>query len=142
MLWRPGRLRPSWWSGRRKRSPGGRLGQSIEQDHAQQRPVNLDAPAVFDKPSVRKRFIKKLTPERVVPIISARVSWVILGTYCPGWPGFAKFRHKQEYPRKALFAGVEKADRPDRPECACFAQVGTSKRVLKNYAPHATHGSS
>src|SRR5271154_1630748 len=31
------------------------------------------------KPSLRKRFMKKLTRERVVPIMSARVSWVISG---------------------------------------------------------------
>jgi hypothetical protein len=39
------------------------------------------------KPSLRKRFIKKLTRERVVPIISAKVSCEILGMYCSGSPG-------------------------------------------------------
>lgn len=31
--------------------------------------------------------MKKLTPERVVPIISARVACVILGMYCSDSPG-------------------------------------------------------
>jgi hypothetical protein len=31
------------------------------------------------KPSLRKRFMKKLTLERVVPTISASVSWLIFG---------------------------------------------------------------
>ncbi len=30
------------------------------------------------KPMVRNRFIKKLTRDRVVPIISANVSWLIV----------------------------------------------------------------
>ena len=38
-------------------------------------------------PSLRNRFMKKLTRERVVPIISARVSCEILGMYCSGSPG-------------------------------------------------------
>jgi hypothetical protein len=30
-------------------------------------------------PSLLKRFVKKLTRERVVPIISANIAWLILG---------------------------------------------------------------
>src|SRR5260370_37285387 len=37
-------------------------------------------------PNFRKRFIKKLTRERVVPTISARVSWLILGITVSGTP--------------------------------------------------------
>jgi len=40
------------------------------------------------KPSFRNRFIKKLTRERVVPIISASVSWLILAMIGSGFPSF------------------------------------------------------
>jgi hypothetical protein len=36
------------------------------------------------KPSLLNLFIKKLTRERVVPIISASASWLILGITCSG----------------------------------------------------------
>jgi hypothetical protein len=39
------------------------------------------------KPSLRKRFMKKLTRERVVPIISASASCVMGGMYVSGAPG-------------------------------------------------------
>ena len=59
------------------------------------------------KPSLRNRFMKKLTRERVVPIISARVS-------CGSWEcivlrfaRLAKFRHQQENSRQPFFARVE-----------------------------------
>ena len=51
--------------------------------------------------------MKKLTRERVVPIISARVSCEILGRYCSGSPGLADLRHQEEDTRQTLFAGVE-----------------------------------
>ena len=35
-------------------------------------------------PSFLKRFIKKLTRDLVVPIISAKTSWLILGTTVSG----------------------------------------------------------
>ena len=35
--------------------------------------------------------MKKLTRERVVPMIAASVSWLILGTTGFGCPGFPKF---------------------------------------------------
>jgi hypothetical protein len=38
-----------------------------------------------------KMFMKKLTPDRVVPIISAKVSWLILGITSSGLPAFPKF---------------------------------------------------
>jgi hypothetical protein len=38
------------------------------------------------KPNFLNRFIKKLTRERVVPTISARVSWLILGITFSGFP--------------------------------------------------------
>ena len=50
---------------------GLRLGILIEQDHIQQRLVNLDAIVVFDKAEFAKSIHEKLTRERVVPINSA-----------------------------------------------------------------------
>jgi len=43
------------------------------------------------KPSLRNLFMKKLTLERVVPIISASVSWVILGITSSAFPYLPKF---------------------------------------------------
>ena len=51
--------------------------------------------------------MKKLTRDRVVPIISARVSWVICGMHCFRLARLAEFRHQQQNSRQALFAGVE-----------------------------------
>src|SRR5271167_4673715 len=42
------------------------------------------SPLYSMKPSFLKRFIKKLTRDRVVPIISANVSWLILATTVSG----------------------------------------------------------
>src|SRR5208283_5863767 len=42
------------------------------------------SPLYSTKPSFLKRFIKKLTRDRVVPIISANVSWLILATTVSG----------------------------------------------------------
>jgi len=50
------------------------LGQAIEEHCFKERFVNLDAAVVVNEPSLRKRFMKKLIRERVVPTISARVS--------------------------------------------------------------------
>jgi len=44
-------------------------------------------PLYSRNPSLRKRFIKKLTLERVVPTISASVSYEILGMSVSGSPG-------------------------------------------------------
>ena len=43
------------------------------------------------KPILRKRFMKKLTRERVVPIKTARVPALSGGSRCrsPGWPNSA-----------------------------------------------------
>jgi hypothetical protein len=52
--------------------------------------------------------MKKLTRDRVVPTISARVSCEIGGTIVPVCPAHAKLGHQEENPRQTLFAGVEK----------------------------------
>ena len=51
--------------------------------------------------------MKKLTRDRVVPIISASVSCVIGRDEGFRFAGLAEFRHQKENPRQALFAGVE-----------------------------------
>ena len=51
--------------------------------------------------------MKKLTLDRGVPIISARLSSVISGINLSDSSFFAKLRHQQQYPRQTLFAGVE-----------------------------------
>jgi hypothetical protein len=50
------------------------------------------------KPSFRNLYMKKLTRERVVPTISASVSWLILGTTVLGMPSFT-------WRRTVLFRG-------------------------------------
>ncbi len=52
--------------------------------------------------------MKKLTRDLVVPIISARVSWVICGIRLSRFAGHAELRHQQKDPGQALFAGVKK----------------------------------
>jgi hypothetical protein len=42
------------------------------------------SPLYSMNPSFLKRFIKKLTRDRVVPIISANISWLISGTTVSG----------------------------------------------------------
>jgi hypothetical protein len=59
----------------------------IVQNHIKQRFMNSDATVVFNEASLRKRFMKKLTRDREVPIISAKVSWVIGGINGSGSPG-------------------------------------------------------
>jgi hypothetical protein len=43
------------------------------------------------KPSFRNLFMKKLTRDRVVPIISASVSWLIFAMIGSGSPSLPKF---------------------------------------------------
>ena len=59
------------------------------------------------KPSLRNLFMKKLTRERVVPIISASVSWLILAMIGSGLPSLPKFASSRSSPRQALLARIE-----------------------------------
>jgi hypothetical protein len=52
------------------------------------------------KPSFRNLFMKNLTRDRVVPIISASVSWLIFAV-------LAKIRHQQEQPGKPFLTRIE-----------------------------------
>ena len=53
--------------------------------------MNLQRSVVFDKSQLPKFFMKKLTRERVVPIISASVVWLIGVKIASGFPSFPKF---------------------------------------------------
>ena len=55
----------------------------------------------------RNLFMKWLTRERVVPIISASVSWLIFAMTGSGLSFLAEIREQQENARQALLAGVE-----------------------------------
>ena len=48
--------------------------RSLAQDNAQQRVVDLETPLYSMNPNLRNLFMKKLTRDCVVPIISASVS--------------------------------------------------------------------
>jgi hypothetical protein len=63
------------------------LDDLIVQYHIEQRLVNLDSGVVFNKAELTKAVHEKLTRDRVVPIISARVSYVIDGISVFGSPG-------------------------------------------------------
>ena len=51
--------------------------------------------------------MKKLTRERVVPIISASVSWLIFGMTTSGLPSFPKWAMNNKIRAKPLLAGIE-----------------------------------
>jgi hypothetical protein len=52
--------------------------------------------------------MKKLTRDRVVPTISARVSWLILGITVSGTPSFPKMSQQKQNPSEPFFAGIKK----------------------------------
>ena len=51
--------------------------------------------------------MKKLTRDRVVPIISASVSWLTFAMIGSGRPSLPKFASKQKRPRQAFLARIE-----------------------------------
>jgi hypothetical protein len=69
--------------------------------------------------------MKELTRERVVPTISASISWLILGTTVSGTPCLPKRASKSKDPGESLFARIEKliyqiffvTDVPQYPAC-------------------------
>ena len=58
-------------------------------------------------PSLRNRFMKKLTLDRVVPTMSARVSWLTFGTTGSGLPSFPKLASREKHARQPLLTGIE-----------------------------------
>ena len=51
--------------------------------------------------------MKKLTLERVVPIISASISWLIFANHRLRFPFFAEVGQREKHPRQPLLTGVE-----------------------------------
>jgi len=58
------------------------------------------------KPSLRNLFMKWLTRDRVVPIISVNISWLILVRMGSGRPSFPKFASSSKR-RASRFCGIE-----------------------------------
>ena len=59
------------------------------------------------KPNFRNLFMKKLTRDRVVPIISASVSWLTFAITGSGLTFLAKIRQQKKRPCQALLARIE-----------------------------------
>ena len=59
------------------------------------------------KPNLRNLFMKKLTRDRVVPIISASVSWLIFAMTGSGLLFLAEVRQQQQHAGKPLLARIE-----------------------------------
>jgi hypothetical protein len=80
----------------------------IEQDHIEQRLIYLDAAVVTDKTELAKA-VHKEADMRPSGANHIRKRFLRNGRN-EGFPfaGLAEFRHQQENPRQAFFAGVEK----------------------------------
>ena len=61
-----------------------------------------NVPLYSMKPNFRNLFMKKLTRDRVVPIISASISWLNFPTIGSGLPSLPKFAAKGEVGRDAF----------------------------------------
>jgi hypothetical protein len=62
----------------------------VEED-VQQRAVDAESAAIIgDEPQLAEFVHEKLTRERVVPIISAGLSWLILAITAAGFPSFPR----------------------------------------------------
>ena len=59
------------------------------------------------KPSFLNLFMKKLTRDRVVPIISASVTWLIFADHRLGHAFLAEIRQQQKQAGKALLARTD-----------------------------------
>ena len=68
----------------------------------------FNPPLYSMSPNLRNLFMKKLTRERVVPIISASVSWLILAITRSCFAVRAKVGQQEQDPRQPHLAGVEK----------------------------------
>ena len=59
------------------------------------------------KPNFLNRFMKKLTRDRVVPIISAKVSWLILAIKVSGAPSLPQMSKQHQESSQSFLAGIE-----------------------------------
>ena len=62
---------------------------------------------VVDETQLRNLFMKWLTRDRVVPIISASVSWLTFAMIGSGPPSLPKLASQQKRPCQTLLARVE-----------------------------------
>ena len=84
------------------------LGQMIKQDRIQQRPVNLDALVVFDKPQLTKSIHEEADTGACRADHLRQGLLRNLGDKLFRLARLAEFRHQQQNPRQTLFTGVEK----------------------------------
>ena len=76
--------------------------------------------------------MKKLTRDRVVPIISASVSWLIFAII-GSWSSFlAKIRQQQEQPGKTFLTRIEQLI-----DEVCFDADGPARRWAMNISENA-----
>ena len=64
-------------------------------------------PLYLMKPNFRNLFMNWLTRDRVVPIISASVSWLTFVMIVSGLPSLPKLANKQKSPCQALLTRIE-----------------------------------
>jgi hypothetical protein len=57
--------------------------------------MDFDAAVVVNKPSFRNLFMNELTRDRVVPIISASVSWLMFARIGSGLSSLPKFANSR-----------------------------------------------
>ena len=69
--------------------------------------LTFSTPLYSMNPSLRNLFMKKFTRGRVAPIISASVSWEILGNVRGGMGLSVAGQQQQQGPGEPFFAGVE-----------------------------------
>jgi hypothetical protein len=93
--------------------------------------------------SCRNRFIKKkLIRARVVPIISANVSWLIFGTTFSDLPFFPKRASHQKGPGQPLLSRIEKLVNQVKPESGCNDQPCRPQIGLKTPAHREVRSAS
>ena len=97
--------RERWWIGNR-RDRAVAAGQPVMQNHVEQRFMHPNAAPVFDEAELAEAVHEKVTGDRVVPIISARLSWVILGIGFRIRPAY-RLRHQKKDTSQSLLAGIE-----------------------------------
>jgi hypothetical protein len=83
-----------------------------------------NSPLYLMNPNFLKRFMKKLTRERLVPTISARVSWLIFGKTFSGLPSLPN-RAKSKSMRASPFSLELKVDQPSPLRIGYFDPTGS-----------------
>jgi hypothetical protein len=91
----------------------------------------LSFPLYSIKPSFLNLFMKKLTRGRVVPIISASVSWLIFVVIGSGVPSLPKFASSSQRASQALFTRVEQMVYKVRLSATIAGQQMSRERLSK-----------